>query len=105
VRDLLVASLGWWMARTPPGDRPAPGAEETVLGACRALVWHRSRRWLAKAAAGRQLLEDGDLEDCDEAAGLIEQAIAARAGGPPPSGGRARVFQQQALRELADGRS
>jgi predicted nucleotidyltransferase len=104
VRDLLMASLRWWMARTPPGDRPTPGAEDAVLGACRGLVWHRSQRWLAKAAAGQQLLEDGDLEDADESAGLIEEAIAARAGGPSPSGGRARAFQQQALQEIARGR-
>jgi hypothetical protein len=104
VRDLLVASLRWWMARTPPGDRPAPGAEDAVLGACRGLVWHRSKRWLAKAAAGRQLLEDGALEAADETEGLIEEAIAARDGGPSPSGGRARTFQQRALQEIADRR-
>jgi hypothetical protein len=97
LRELLVTSLRWWMALpTPPGDVPAPGAEDAVLGACRALVRHRWGVWLAKSDAGRRLLLDGP-EDTD----LIEQSIAARAGGPPPSGTRARRFQHGVLDELA----
>jgi hypothetical protein len=42
------------------------------------------------------------LEDDAEPAGLIEEAIAARAGGPPPSGAGARAFQQHVLRDIAD---
>ena len=47
LRTLLVDALRWWLARpTPPGDGPATGAEDAVLGACRALVRH-PRRGLA----------------------------------------------------------
>ena len=38
LRKLLLAALRWWLARpAPPGNGPAPGTEEAVLGACRAL--------------------------------------------------------------------
>ena len=97
LHGLLLASLRWWMSLpTPPGDEPAPGAEDAVLGACRALVRHRWGTWLSKVEAGRRLL----LED-DRAGDLIRQSIAARAGGPPPSGARARDFQRGVLEELA----
>lgn len=96
VRELLVASLQWWMARTPADDRPIPGADDAVLGACRALVWHRERRWLSKAAAGQQLLDGGGGP-----ADLVAASIAARTGGPFPSGARAQAFQRQVLEELA----
>ena len=100
LHDLLVTSLHWWMALpTPSDDHPAPGAEDAVLGACRALVRHRSQRWLAKVDAGLRLLEDGY-----QPADLIEESIAARSGAPPPSGGRARMFQQQVLEEISGSR-
>jgi hypothetical protein len=94
---LLVTSLGWWMALpTPPDDRPAPGADDAVLGACRALARYRSGRWLAKVDAARWLLRDG-LGPAD----LIEQAIAARSGEPPPTGNGARAFQRRVLAEIS----
>lgn len=96
VSSLLVASLRWWIARPQPPDTPrVPGAEDAVLGACRALVRHRSERWLSKVDAGRELLEDG-YEPRD----LIEEAIAARSGGPPLSGRRATQFQWQVLEQI-----
>lgn len=96
LRRLLVDSLHWWMAL--PGqtdDRPAAGAEDSVLGACRALVRHRSGRWLAKVDAGRRLLAAGyrPVE-------VIEKSIAARSGGTPPSSGQARTFQAGVLQEI-----
>jgi hypothetical protein len=97
LRDLLMTSLRWWAAQQPPGDEPVPGAEDAVLGACRALVRHREGRWLGKVDAGRQLLESGSPP-----ADLLEQSIAARTGGPPPSGARGRAFQEQVLHEIAD---
>jgi predicted nucleotidyltransferase len=100
LHDLLVTSLRWWLALpTPSDDHPAPGAEDAVLGACRALVRHRSQRWLAKVDAGLRLLEDGY-----QPADLIEESIAARSGAPPPGGGRARMFQQQVLEEISGSR-
>jgi hypothetical protein len=96
LHGLLVTSLRWWMSLpTPPGDEPAPGAEDAVLGACRALARHRWGTWLSKVEAGRRLLLDDD-----ERADLIRQSIAARSGSPPPSGARARDFQRGVLDEL-----
>jgi hypothetical protein len=97
VADLLVASLRWWIARPTPSDGTLmPGAEDAVLGACRALVKHRWERWLSKVDAGLQLLEDG-YEPSD----IIRDAVAARSGGPRLSGERARRFQVQVLEEIS----
>ena len=97
LRLLLVDSLYWWMALTTPSDdRPAPPAEDAVLGACRALVWHRSQRWLPKIDAGMRLIEYGY-----QPADLIEASISARSGGPSPRGDRPRAFQQQVLDEIS----
>ncbi|MDO1486541.1 nucleotidyltransferase domain-containing protein [Rhodococcus rhodochrous] len=96
LRGLLVDSLRWWMALLGPADdRPSPGADDAVLGACRALVRHRYGRWLSKVDAGRWLLEAGY-----QPAETIEQSIAARSGESPPSGRQARTFQEGVLREL-----
>jgi hypothetical protein len=96
LRRLLAEALAWWLALpTPPGDGPAPGAEDAVLGACRSLVKARDGVWLSKADAGRRLLDRG--EDAD----LIGRSIAARRGGPPPSGPEARAFQRRVLAEVA----
>jgi predicted nucleotidyltransferase len=97
LHDLLVTSLRWWIARpTPPDDHPAPGTEDAVLGACRALVRHQLQRWLSKVDAGLVMLERGY-----EPAEIIEESVAARSGGCPPDGGRARAFQQQILEEIS----
>ena len=96
VSDLLVASLRWWIARTTPSDTLVPGAEDAVLGACRALVKHRGDRWLSKTEAGRLLLDEGY-----EPGDTISDALAARAGGPSISGERARQFQLQVLEEVS----
>ncbi|MFG1884055.1 nucleotidyltransferase domain-containing protein [Micromonospora sp. NPDC049102] len=96
LRRLLVEALTWWLALpTPPDDRPAPGAEDAVLGACRSLVRHRDGVWLSKVAAGQRLVDSGDPAD------VIHRAIAARHGGPPPAGGEARAFQQRVRAEIA----
>lgn len=96
LRRLLVDALTWWLALpTPPGDEPAAGAEDAVLGACRSLVRFRYGRWLAKTDAGQRLVAEGD-----EATPVIERSIAARLGGPPPSGPQARAFQQRVLDEI-----
>ena len=97
LRRLLVDALRWWLARpTPAGDRPAPGADDAVLGACRALVRVRHGSWLAKVAAGRRLVATGHPD-----AALIARSIAARHGGPPPTGPEARAFQQRVLAEVS----
>ena len=99
LRRLLVAALTWWMAvPTPAGDEPAPGTEDAVLGACRSLVRVRDGVWLAKAAAGERLVAAGD-----PAAPVIDRALAARHGGPPPSGPAARAFQDRVRTEIARG--
>jgi hypothetical protein len=98
LRRLLIDALRWWLALpTPPGDAPAPGAEDAVLGACRSLVRFRGGVWLSKVAAGRRLVDAG------YPAGLIERSIAARSGGTPPSGPEARAFQQRILDEISAG--
>ncbi|MFI5924786.1 nucleotidyltransferase domain-containing protein [Micromonospora sp. NPDC051543] len=96
LRRLLVEALTWWLARPTPSDgRPARGTEDAVLGACRALVRHRDGVWLSKMDAGRRLVDTGGPAE------LIHRAIAARHGGPPPTGGEARAFQQWARAEIA----
>lgn len=96
LRRLLVDSLHWWMALLGHvEDRPAAGADDAVLGACRALVRHRYGRWLSKVEAGRRLLRAGYRP-----AETIEQSIAARSGAPPPSGRQALTFQEGVLHEL-----
>ncbi|WP_406045261.1 nucleotidyltransferase domain-containing protein [Micromonospora sp. NBC_00898] len=96
LRRLLAEALAWWLALpTPPGDGPAPGAEDAVLGACRALVKVRDGRWLSKVDAGRRLRGRGEHAD------LIDRSIAARRGGPPPGGTEARAFQRWVLAEVA----
>jgi hypothetical protein len=97
VRTLLTASLRWWLERTPPGSAPTPGADDAVLGACRALVRHRTGRWTSKAAAAQLVSRDGH-----EATDLLRQAVASRRGGPVLDGERARAFQGAVLREVAD---
>ena len=95
-RSLLIDSLQWWLALPGLGsDHPTAGAEDAVLGACRALVRHRYRRWLSKVDAGHRLLQAGYQPD-----ELIAQSIAARSGGPPPSGLQARAFQNKVLNEI-----
>jgi hypothetical protein len=95
LRRLLIDALSWWLALpTPADDQPAPGAEDAVLGACRSLAKYRHGRWLSKVDAGRRLIAAGHASD------LIERSIAARAGGPPPSGGEARAFQRAVLAEI-----
>ncbi|MEV4466097.1 nucleotidyltransferase domain-containing protein [Micromonospora echinofusca] len=123
LRRLLADALHWWLALpTPPGDGPAPGAEDAVLGACRSLVRVRHGVWLSKVDAGRRLVADG-RPAAPTAAGepayatadggpvggagdgaavdVIERSIAARAGGPPPSGPEARAFQRRVLNEIS----
>ncbi|MER5335552.1 nucleotidyltransferase domain-containing protein [Micromonospora sp. NPDC002717] len=122
LRRLLTDALRWWLALpTPPGDGPAPGAEDAVLGACRSLVKVRHGVWLSKADAGRRLIADGWPADPtagawpnDPAVGpaaapardggpadLVARSIAAQAGGPPPSGPEARAFQRRVLAEIS----
>ncbi|MFI9644437.1 nucleotidyltransferase domain-containing protein [Micromonospora sp. NPDC051925] len=98
LRDLLVAALGWWLARpAPPGDGPAPGAEDAVLGACRALVRIRDGDWLSKVAAGRRVIALGQDPE------LVQRCVSARSGGPAPGVAEARAFQQRVLDEVAGG--
>jgi hypothetical protein len=95
LRPLLGEALSWWLARpTPPDDRPAAGAEDAVLSACRSLVTFRDGVWLSKDAAGHRLVELGI------AAELIGRCLQARRGGAPPNVVEARAFQQQVLDEI-----
>ncbi|MBM7085552.1 nucleotidyltransferase domain-containing protein [Micromonospora sp. WMMD734] len=95
LRTLMVAALRWWLARpAPPGDAPAPGAEDAVLNACRALVRLRDGDWLSKTAAGHRVITLG------RDPGLVRRCVDARTGGPPPSAAAARAFQQRVLDEI-----
>ena len=99
LRRLLVDALTWWLARpTPPGDEPAPGTGDAVLAACRSLVRVRDGVWLSKAAAGERLVAAGD-----PASELIAGALAARRGGPSPTGPQTRAFQRRIRAEVAGG--
>lgn len=101
LRSLLIDSLRWWMALPDQvDDRSAAGADDAVLGACRALVRHRYGRWLSKVDAGRRLIVTGyrPVE-------VVEQSIAARSGGSPPSDRQARAFQERILKELLSATS
>ncbi|PZG20545.1 nucleotidyltransferase [Micromonospora craterilacus] len=102
LRRLVLDALRWWLDRpVPPGDVPAPGAEDAVLGACRSWVRLRHGVWLPKVAAGRRLLaEAGPLVDA-ATTDLVEQSIAARDGGMSPSGPQARAFQRRVLAGLS----
>ncbi|WP_329009823.1 nucleotidyltransferase domain-containing protein [Micromonospora rifamycinica] len=98
LRDLLVAALRWWLARSaPPGDDPAPATVDAVLGACRALVRIHDGDWLSKVAAGRRVIALGRDPE------LVRRCVDARAGGPLPDGTAARAFQQRVLDEIAAG--
>lgn len=97
LRSLLIDSLRWWMALpTRADDKPAAGADDAVLGACRALVRYRDGVWLSKVDAGRHLIATGFMP-----AKVIEQSIAARSGKPPPSGPQSRTFQRGVLEEIS----
>ncbi|MEU4690462.1 nucleotidyltransferase domain-containing protein [Actinoplanes sp. NPDC023714] len=97
VRSLLIDSLHWWMALpTPANDDPAAGADDAVLGACRALVRCRDGIWLSKIDAGRHLISTGY-----QPTEVIEQSIAARSGEPSPSGPQSRAFQRGVLEEIS----
>ena len=96
LQSLLVDSLHWWMALQPADDQPAAGAEDAVLGACRALVRYRYGKWLSKVDAGQRLLAT-DYQPVK----VIEQSIAARSGGSSPSGRQARIFQNGVLKEIS----
>ncbi|WP_035859353.1 hypothetical protein [Cryptosporangium arvum] len=98
LHQLLVDALSWWIALpTPSGDDPAPGTEDAILGACRSLVKHRHGGWLPKVPAGRRVATGA----APARVASIEKAIAARAGGRPPSGPEARAFQRWALDEIS----
>ncbi|MGC1212111.1 MAG: nucleotidyltransferase domain-containing protein [Micromonospora sp.] len=98
LRRLLADALAWWLALpTPPGDGPAPGAEDAVLGACRSLVRVRDGVWLSKVDAGWRLIERGEHVE------LIRRSIEARRGGPSPSGAEAQDFQRRVRAEVAAG--
>jgi hypothetical protein len=97
LRRLLVDALRWWDARAALlGEGPAAGTEEAVLGACRALVRHRTGAWLAKAEAGMRLVREGDPD-----AGLVAAALAARTGAPSPAAPPVRAMLGRVAGEIA----
>lgn len=96
LRQLLIDSLDWYLARPAPVDHaPDPDTADAVLGACRALARIRTGYWLAKVAAGTRIAESGLGAD------VVRQAIEARTDdAPPPSAADARAFQEQVLAEI-----
>jgi hypothetical protein len=94
VRELLIASVRWWMTQSATATSPG----DAVLGACRALLWARAGHWLAKGRAGRTLASQHDQHSQ-----LVRQALAAREGGPPPDRMQAQAFQLRVLHELTAG--
>jgi hypothetical protein len=97
IRGLLVTALQWWLAVSASADHlPGRAIGDAVLGASRALLRHRTDRWVSKVAAARHLVEEGH-----DAADVLAQSIAARHGGPPPDPARARAFQEQVLRVVS----
>ncbi|TKV56466.1 nucleotidyltransferase domain-containing protein [Nakamurella flava] len=96
---VLAESLRWHLTldrpAEPPEDEPGPpGTDDAVLNACRARQRIRTGRWSDKVSAGRDVLADAPTP-------VVEQALAARSGGPMPSRAAARAWQEAVLAELA----
>jgi hypothetical protein len=134
---LLIASLRWHLGSDADADvnleadveegthaavgdgvgdpeESAAWTDDAVLNACRAWRRIRTGHWSGKVAAGRQLLAEAESKASSagpEVPGLdrvvIEQALAARGGGPAPGVRQARRFQRQVLgglQAVADNR-
>lgn len=102
--DLLIASLRWHLesgaADSPESastDTPVAWTADAALNACRGWQRVRTGRWLSKSDAGRQLLAD-DTSVVDRV--VVEQAVAARSGGPAPTVTQTRHLQRQVLAAL-----
>jgi hypothetical protein len=120
--DLLIASLRWHLgleldAQVPTGglpdlddahdDQGASWTDDAVLNACRAWQRVRTGHWFSKIDAGLRVLADRPTQESGPVAGdevldhaVVEQALAARSGGPPPSVRLARQFQREVLGAL-----
>lgn len=88
-------------------DDDSSWTDDAVLNACRA--WRRVRNgyWSSKVDAGRQVLADRHAQLSGPEAGdevldhaVVQQALAARSGGPAPSAALARQFQREILAAL-----
>jgi hypothetical protein len=111
--DLLIASLRWHLGpalEADPGDlgddsgptEPPAWTDDAVLNACRGWQRVRTGHWSSKLDAPAELLiTDGDAEH----AAVVRQAVAARAGGPPPGERQARAFQRTVLHALEEMRT
>lgn len=86
---VLLASLGWH------GSQRAEELDNAVLNACRTLRFAREGVWSSKPAAGHWAL--GRVDDVT----LVEAALAARTGGPPPDRDATRTFLAAVAEELA----
>ena len=106
--DLLISSLRWHLGPALEADpaglgddsgpvEPRAWTDDAVLNACRGWQRVRTGHWSSKLDASAELLvTEGDAE----AAAVVRQAVAARAGGPPPGEAQARAFQRTVLRAL-----
>jgi hypothetical protein len=104
---LLIASLRWHLAlesSVPPGQSAA-WTSDAVLNACRAWRRVQTGHWSDKVTAGREVAQaaakfSGTAVHPSVDGEVVEQALAARSGGPGPLVGRAQEFQRVVLGEL-----
>lgn len=100
---LLAASVRWHLDAGADESSPAVArTDDAVLNACRALCRIRTGVWTSKPAAGRWALASGVHPVARDigAREVVERALAARTGGPPPDTADTRRLQRAVLAAL-----